>query len=55
MIALVATIMAGACVFFACSKEEDETVKTEKCLEFTEMDPGILHNELLKMEMLTGS
>ena len=35
MIALVATIMAGACVFFACSKEEENNIcgNTEKCLE----------------------
>ena len=43
MIALVATIMAGACVFFACSKEEENTAKNgndkafEKCKEFQEM------------------
>ena len=43
MIALVATIMAGACVFFACSKEDETTAKNgdgnafEKCKEFHEM------------------
>ena len=36
IIALVATIMAGACVFFACSKEEDRTLKNEKCLNVSE-------------------
>lgn len=55
MIALVATIMAGACVFLACSKEEENTAKNgtkEKCMMQNEANPydfmGKLHNEGLE-------
>ena len=42
-IAIAATIIAATCIFFACSKEEENTVKNgndkafEKCKEFQEM------------------
>ena len=49
MIALVATIMAGACVFFACSKEEEnEKRDNEKRLFETEFESiGMEHNAIL--------
>ena len=52
MIALVATIIASTCIFFACSKEEENNAKDgnkEKCMVQNEANPydfvGKLHNE----------
>ncbi len=52
MTAIAATIIASTCIFFACSKEENETVKNErneKCMVQNEANPydfvGKLHNE----------